>query len=302
MKASTDDYIKDGWFMEKPTSMWPGQGMCLKVKQVLWDQQSEYQHVIVFESESYGNVLVLDGIIQVTERDEFAYQEMMTHVVLFAHPNPKKVLIIGGGDGGIAREVLKHKCIERIDFCELDSMVCDVSKKYLPGLSTGFSDPRVNLQHMDASLFIKDRRAEYDVIIVDSTDPIGPAESLFTLQFYEDLKTSLAPDGMICNQGECMWLHLDFIKQILSECGKSFSVVDWGYLTIPTYPSGQIGFTICGAGELSVRTPNREMCPKILSKCKYYTHEIHSAAFILPKFASEALASVRKIGKLVLRK
>ena len=128
---------------------------------------------MVFRSSTYGNVLVLDGNIQATERDEFAYQEMMTHVPLFSHPNPRKVLIIGGGDGGVLREVCKHECIDEIDFCEIDSKVCDVSKKYMKGMAVSFNDPRCNLVHADAAVFVQDKKGKYDVIIVDSSDPIG---------------------------------------------------------------------------------------------------------------------------------
>lgn len=151
------DLIIDGWFHERGV-LWPGQAMSLKVKEVLHHARSTFQDVLVFESTDHGRVLVLDGVIQVTERDEFSYQEMIAHIPLYAHPNPKKVLVIGGGDGGVLREVAKHDSVEEIVICEIDGEVIDVSKKYLPSLAVGYEDPRVTVKVMDGSIFMDENQ------------------------------------------------------------------------------------------------------------------------------------------------
>jgi spermidine synthase len=157
------DLIIDGWFHERG-ALWPGQAMSLQVKKVLYHGRSKFQDVLVFESTNQGNVLVLDGVIQVTERDEFAYQEMMAHIPIFAHPNPEKVLVIGGGDGGILREIAKHPGVKEIYICEIDGDVIEYSKKYLPTLAKGYDDPRVTVKIMDGSIFMDENQDNFDVM------------------------------------------------------------------------------------------------------------------------------------------
>lgn len=149
--------IKDGWFSESEV-MWPGQSMSLKVDEVLWEGRSDFQDIMVFKSATYGTVLALDGVIQLTERDEFAYQEMITHIPMHAHPDPQAVLIVGGGDGGVLREVCRHPGVQKIVMCEIDPVVCDVAKKFFSqSTATAFNDPRVTLVHADAAQFVKDK-------------------------------------------------------------------------------------------------------------------------------------------------
>merc|ERR1719223_629494 len=169
--------IENGWFKET-TALWPGQAMTLEVKEILHVEQSKFQDVLVFQSVSYGNVLVLDGVIQATERDEFAYQEMISHLPMNSHPDPKNILVIGGGDGGVLREVVKHESIESVTLVEIDEMVVKVSKKFLPAMAAGFSHPKVNLVIGDGFEYLKNHTGTYDVIITDSSDPVGPAESV----------------------------------------------------------------------------------------------------------------------------
>lgn len=279
------DQINNGWFSELST-LWPGQAMSLQVEEVLFKGKSEYQDVIVFKSKSYGTVLVLDGVIQATERDEFAYQEMLAHLPLCSHPNPEKVLVIGGGDGGILREIAKHKTVKEITICEIDKMVIDVSKKYLPSMAKGFDDPRVNVFIGDGYAYMKSKPGEFDVIIVDSSDPVGPAEALFQREFYEYMKLALRPGGIICTQAECQWLHLDIIKNLL-ELGKSlFAHAEYAYTTIPTYPCGQIGFLLGSLGG-SCKVPQRKLENDV--EVNYYNPELHSASFVLPNFAKKSL-------------
>jgi len=287
--------IKEGWFTENEV-MWPGQAMSLKIEEVLYEGRSDFQDILVFRSSTYGIVLVLDGVIQVTERDEFAYQEMITHLPMHSHPNPTSVLIVGGGDGGVLREVCKHECVQTITMCEIDPLVCDVSKNFLgKSTATAFDDPRVTLVHADAAEYVKDKKDAYDVIIVDSCDPVGAAESLFTSSFYSCLRQSMRPGAIMCNQGECVWLHLPLITDCLQACQKVFPSVDYAYTTIPTYPSGQIGFLLCSASPDTVlRRLAREPTPALLSQLKYYSPAVHAASFVMPRFAEDAISAHRK--------
>jgi len=200
MSEITHPTIKDGWFREI-SDMWPGQAMTLKVKNVIHHEKSKYQDVLIFESTDYGTVLVLDNVIQCTERDEFAYQEMITHLAMNSHPNPKKVLVIGGGDGGVLREVIKHDCVEEAILCDIDEAVIRLSKKYLPGMAISYQHPKVKVHVGDGFKFLDDYKNEFDVIITDSSDPEGPAESLFQKPYFELLFGALKEGGVITTQG-----------------------------------------------------------------------------------------------------
>ena len=284
LASSGTDLIIDGWFHERGV-LWPGQAMSLKVKEVLDHHKSDFQDVLVFESETYGKVLVLDGVIQVTERDEFSYQEMMAHVPLCAHPNPKRVLVIGGGDGGVLREIARHECVEEIVICEIDKDVIEVSKKYLSTLAKGFDDPRVTVRIMDGAKFMEENQNSFDVIITDSSDPVGPASVLFETPFYRGMFDCLREGGIVCTQGECMWLHLNLIRPLINAISKFYSTVEYAYTTIPTYPSGQIGFIVASKGKDGCKRPKRFLSQAQLDQLKYYSHELHEAAFVLPAFA-----------------
>ncbi|KAG9152034.1 hypothetical protein Leryth_002288 [Lithospermum erythrorhizon] len=198
--------IISGWFSEF-SPMWPGEAHSLKVEKVLFQGKSDYQDVMVFQSSTYGKVLILDGVIQLTERDECAYQEMITHLPLCSIPNPKKVLVIGGGDGGVLREVARHSSVEQIDICEIDKMVVDVSKEFFPDVAVGYDDPRVRLHIGDGVAFLKNAsEGTYDAVIVDSSDPIGPAQELFEKPFFASVAKALRPGGVVCTQA-VTWLH-----------------------------------------------------------------------------------------------
>ncbi|KAJ3072368.1 hypothetical protein HK102_006249 [Quaeritorhiza haematococci] len=264
--------------------------MTLQVTEILHVEKSKYQDVLVFQSANHGNVLVLDGVIQCTERDEFAYQEMIAHLPLCAHPNPKKVLVIGGGDGGVLREVVKHESVEEVTLVEIDEVVIKVAKKFLPSMAIGFEHPKVNVHVGDGFEYLKNNQGSYDVIITDSSDPVGPAESLFGETFYDLMRKALRPGGIICTQGECQWLHLNLIKQVLTNSRKMYPVVDYAWASVPTYPSGQIGFILCCNEEGRIlRKPARKFSKEVESKLKYYNSEVHEAAFVLPQFAKSVL-------------
>ncbi|KAM5566744.1 hypothetical protein ABKV19_015069 [Rosa sericea] len=278
-----------GWFSEI-SPMWPGEAHSLKIEKILFQGKSDYQNVMVFQSSTYGKVLVLDGVIQLTERDECAYQEMITHLPLCSIPNPKKVLVIGGGDGGVLREVARHSSVEQIDICEIDKMVVDVSKQFFPRVAIGYEDPRVTLNVGDGT---------YDAIIVDSSDPIGPAQELFEKPFFQSVANALRPGGVVCTQAESIWLHMHIIEDIVSNCHQIFKgSVNYAWTTVPTYPSGVIGFMLCSTEGPSVdfKHPVNPIAENDDSKdpLKFYNSEIHTAAFCLPSFAKKVIESMAK--------
>ncbi|XP_019852469.1 PREDICTED: spermidine synthase-like [Amphimedon queenslandica] len=282
---------RDGWFSEI-NDLWPGECFSLKVDEILHQERSQYQDIMIFKSKAYGMVLVLDGVIQCTERDEFSYQEMIAHLPLFSHPNPKSVLIIGGGDGGVVREVIKHPSVEQVHLCEIDERVIELSKKYLPSLSSALSSPKVTVHVKDGVKFLEDHVNEFDVIITDSSDPIGPAIPLFERPYYEKTKNALKDGGVLCCQGECVWLDLKLISSCMSHCHSVFPVASYAYTTIPTYPCGQIGFFLASKDKNMVfEEPTRCVSDEEVKrmKLKYYNAAIHRASFVLPQFVKEAL-------------
>lgn len=282
--------IQDGWFREI-SNMWPGQAMTLKVNKILHHEKSKYQDVLIFESSNHGTVLVLDDVIQCTERDEFSYQEMITHLAMNSHPDPKKVLVIGGGDGGVLREVVKHEGIEEAILCDIDEAVIRLSKQYLPGMAAGFNHPKVKVHVGDGFKFLDDYKNTFDVIITDSSDPEGPAESLFQKPYFQLLHDALRDGGVITTQAENQWLHLELITKLRQDCKEIFPVAEYAYTTIPTYPSGQIGFMVCCKDkDRNVKEPLRTWSKEEEDKlCRYYNADIHKASFVLPTFAAKAL-------------
>ena len=283
-------HVKDGWFSET-CPMWPGMALSLEIEKTLYDEKSPFQHIQVFETRHHGKMLALDGIIQLTQSDEFSYQEMLAHIPLFAHPKPETVLVIGGGDGGILREVGRHACVTTMDFCEIDEMVITVSKQFLPDLACGFDDPRVNVFIGDGAAFVRGKTGVYDVIIVDSSDPIGPGEVLFKKPFYESLKNALKPGGIIATQGESIFLHKDCVTRLAKITRELFDRQAYACIMVPTYPGGNIGICLGSLGPEPTR-PAREMPAELQGRLKYYTPGIHEAAFILPHFAQAMLETL----------
>lgn len=289
-----------GWFSEI-SPMWPGEAHSLKVEKILFQGKSDYQNVMVFESSTYGKVLVLDGVIQLTERDECAYQEMITHLPLCSILNPKKVLVIGGGDGGVLREVSRHSSIAQIDICEIDKMVIDVSKQFFPDVAVGYDDPRVKLHIGDGVAFLKAvPEGTYDAVIVDSSDPIGPAQELFEKPFFQSVSKALRPGGVVCTQAESIWLHMHIIEDIVANCRQIFKgSVNYAWTTVPTYPSGVIGFMLCSTEgpPVDFKHPVNAIDAddsKSNRPLKFYNAEIHAAAFCLPSFAKKVIEAKAK--------
>ncbi|KAL6040498.1 hypothetical protein STEG23_034570 [Scotinomys teguina] len=247
------------------------------------------------EVKTYGNVLVLDGVIQCTEKDEFSYQEMIANLPLCSHPNPWKVLIIRGGDGDVLREMVKHPSVESVVQCEIHEDVIEASKKFLPGMAIGFSSSKLTIHVGDGFEFMKQNQDAFDVIITDSSDPMGLAENLFKESYYQLMKTALKEDGILCCQGECQWLHLDLIKEMRHFCKSLFPVVDYAYCTIPTYLSGQIGFMLCSKNpNTNFREPVQQLTQAQVEQMqlKYYNSDMQHAAVVLPEFTRKALSDI----------
>lgn len=210
---------------------------------------------------------------------------MIAHLPLASHPNPKKVLVIGGGDGGVVREVLKHASVEEVVLCDIDEAVIRVSKQYLPHMSSLLSDKRVTVYVGDGFQFLKEHTESYDAIITDSSDPVGPASTLFEKPYFQLLHDALRDGGSISTQGECLWLHLPLIKELNNLTRSLFPVTEYAFTTIPTYPSGQIGFVVSTKdAKRDLKIPVRDV-----PGCKYWNKEVHRAAFILPEFGRAML-------------
>ena len=240
------DQVIDLWYQDA-IEFGHGISLRIKIKNVLYNARSPYQEITVMETERLGRILVIDGITMLTEWDEYAYHEMISHVPLLVHPNPSKILIIGGGDGGTAREVIKHPSVELVHVCELDEAVVNACRKYLPSLASSFEDPRVKVFYEDGAKFIAKHPQSYDVIIVDSTDPLGPGQILFQEPFYQGLKKALTEQGIAVTQCESFFLHQHVIRGVFSFARNLFPKLGYYSTLVPTYPSGVIGFFFCSA-------------------------------------------------------
>jgi len=248
---------------------------CYAVSKVLYHTKSQYQEILVFENPFFGKILVLDGVVQLTERDEFIYHEMLAHVPLMAHPNPKKVLIIGGGDGGTLREVLKHKSVEEAVLVEIDREVIATSKRFFPNLSESFEDPRAIVVNEDGVKYLQDYENEFDVIIVDSTDPVGFAYVLTTEEFFKTVFRALKGDGIYAGQSESLHYHLDIVRRFQNNLNSAFPIVDLYTAVIPTYAGYWWTFSIASK-KYDVRQPKREKD----YETKYYSPVVHKNAFL----------------------
>jgi spermidine synthase len=246
------------------------------VEEILYRGKSKFQEIRVIRNPHFGRMLILDDVVQLTERDEFFYHEMLTHIVMHAHPCPKKVIVIGGGDGGVVREVLKHKTVDKVYFVEIDEEVISVSKRFFPDVASGIDDLRVEIKIMDGAEFIKKRKtSDIDAVIIDSTDIIGFARSLFTEDFFSAVKQCLTEDGMFVTHTESLHFHKDMVIEIQEILKTVFPVVDLYTAAIATYPGNWWAFAVASNG-LSPRETRR-----ILEiETKYYDEEIHRQSFM----------------------
>jgi spermidine synthase len=276
---------KDIWIEEK-FEIEKGRALKIKIKKSLEKIKSKFQEIEVVESESFGKILLIDGVIMLTEADEFCYHEMIAHVSLCVHPKAQKVLVIGGGDGGTVREILKHDNVKEIDVCEIDGKVIEICKKHFPYLAGSFDDAKVKIFCEDGNKFVKERKNEYDLIIVDSSDPIGPAEVLFRREFYEAMYQALKNNGIVVTQAESFFYHQKIIKSLFFFIKEIYPIPEYYYTLVPTYPSGVIGFTFCSKKYHPINDFNETEALK-LADLRYYNKDIHKAAFNLPTFAQD---------------
>lgn len=256
-----------------------------RVKRTLFTGKSDYQDISVLETEYFGKMLILDGVIQTTTFDEFIYHEMIVHVPMFTHPNPRRVLVIGGGDGGSVREVTRHKCVEMAQWIDIDAKVIEVCSQYLPEWNPSIKDsPVVHLKIEDGIKHMRASQGLYDVIIVDCSDPVGPGEKLFMYDFYRDIYHALKEDGLFVQQTESPFYHKDLIRSVQKHVRSLFPVTRLYTANIPTYPSGLHCFTI-GSKKYDPSALNTLRALDFETRC--YTPETHRACFVLPKYVRE---------------
>lgn len=260
-----------------------------KVNKVLFSGKSPFQTVDVVETELLGKMLLNDGLIMVTERDEFVYHDMIAHVPLFTHPNPKKVLVIGGGDGGTAREVLRHKSVEKCVMVEIDAMVVDACREFIPQTSSALNDSRLELIIGDGIKYVSETKEKFDVILVDSTDPIGPAEPLFNISFYKDIAKCLNDDGMVVSQGESPFYYYEMQKKLLGIKKEVFPITTLYNFSNLTYPGGLWSFTVGSKKFHPVKDFDQSRVEKSGLSFDYYNAEIHRGAFAIPTFMRQNL-------------
>lgn len=253
-----------------------------RVSDVLHLSRSEFQEISIVETEALGRMLLLDGMIMTTERDEFIYHELITHIPLLAHPNPRRVLVIGGGDGGTIREVLKHPTVEKAVLCEIDGDVIDVCRKYLPSIAGKLDDPRVETVVRDGAAYIAEQENSFDAILIDSTDPIGPGEKLFTESFYRSVLAALRENGVMACQSESPIAVPEECRRINRLLRAVFPVVQVYTACVPTYPGGQWTWTFCSRDLRPLEGINDSVADKLAESCKYYNRQVHQAVFALP--------------------
>ena len=278
----------DLWFSERHS----GDALfSIKINKQLFSGQSEFQRIDVFESEEFGRILVLDGYLMVTEKDEWVYHEMITHVPMATNPNIQKVLVIGAGDGGTVRELVRYKSIKQVDLVEIDKMVVDCCKEFLPTLSCALDDARVNIFYEDGLKYIRKKNDFYDLIIVDSTDPFGPGEGLFTKEFYGNCHAALTDDGILVNQHESTFYeeYSDAMRRAHGRIRERFALAKVYQAHIPTYPSGHWLFGFASKKYNPISDLNAHKWNDLGIATKYYNTELHIGAFAIPNYVKEQL-------------
>lgn len=263
----------------------------IKIDKPVITVDGDFQRIDVFDSQEFGRVLVLDGYLMITEKDEFIYHEMITHVPMAVNPDIKNVLVIGAGDGGTIRELTRYNTIENIDMVEIDKAVVDVCKEYFPQTASKLTDSRVNIFYEDGLKYVRRKNNEYDLIIVDSTDPFGPGEGLFTKEFYGNCYTALKDNGILINQHESPYYSDD--AKAMSRTHKQiqavFPVSTVYQVHIPTYPSGHWLFGFASKGLKPVEDLKADSWNSLNFNTKYYNTDVHKGAFYLPNYVKELL-------------
>lgn len=281
------------WFTENHTE---NVKFSIKVDKQLYAGKSDFQRIDIFESEEFGRFLTLDGFMMLTEKDEFIYHEMIVHVPMSVHPNVRKVLVIGGGDGGTVRELIRYPYIERIDLVEIDEEVVVACREHLKQTACGFDDERVHIYYDDGLKFVRKYVDEYDLIIVDSTDPFGPGEGLFTKEFYGNCYKALKEDGIMVNQHESPFYRADSVamQRAHKRIVESFPISKVYQAHIPTYPSGHWLFGFASKKYHPLNDQDVARWKELGLKTKYYNEQLHKGAFALPNYVEETLEKVEK--------
>ncbi|SME87893.1 polyamine aminopropyltransferase [Pseudobacteriovorax antillogorgiicola] len=276
------------WFQEEDDS---SLRFGYRVSDVLFRGQSEFQTVDVIETEAYGRMLLIDGLVMITERDEFVYHEMIAHVPALLHNKPEKVVVIGGGDGGTVRELLKHPEIKEVVLCEIDGLVVDTAKKYFPQTAACLSDPRVSVKIADGIAYLKDHQPDsLDLVIIDSTDPIGPGEGLFTKDFYKSVARALKSDGLMVCQSESPWYEENIHQRIQNNLSAGFAHTKPYVGCVPTYPRGLWSWTMAAQYEINPENYSCERFNKLPTEDFQYLNEaLMLACFALPNFFKRKL-------------
>lgn len=275
------------WYTERQTE---GVALSCKVTRTLHSEETPFQRLEVLETTQFGRMLVLDGMVQTTETDEFVYHEMIAHIAMQTHPDPRRVAVIGGGDGGAVREVLKYPQVESVKLVEIDARVVEASRRYFPDLSVGLEDPRVECLYVDGIKHIQETKGAYDVILVDSTEPVGPAIGLFSRDFYAACYESLDDRGILVAQTESPFFNESLLRRAFDGIRSVFEVSRLYLASIPTYPSGLWSFSL-GSKE---KDP-LDVSPNLSGiTTRYYTEAVHHAAFQLPRFVQEIVANGTK--------
>lgn len=279
------------WYTERHS---PDVEFSIKVDRQLYTGQSEFQRIDVFESREFGRFLTLDGYMMLTEKDEFIYHEMIVHVPMAVYLDPKRVLVIGAGDGGVIRELVRYSSIEHIDLVEIDELVVAVCREYLPSTACRFDDPRVSIHYEDGLRFVRQCEDEYDLIIVDSTDPFGPGEGLFTREFYGNCYKALTADGIMVNQHESPFYAEDAqaMQRAHKRIVESFPISKVYQAHIPTYPSGHWLFGFASKTWHPANDLEAVRWNKLGMKTRYYNTRLHVGAFALPTYVEELLHDV----------
>jgi spermidine synthase len=282
MNRRIDTRGREVWFTERQSA---DVSLGLRVRAVLHSEITPYQEILVLDTDAYGRVLVLDGAIQTTDRDEYVYHEMITHVPLAIHPHPRRVAVIGGGDGGAIREILKHPTVEEAHLVEIDGAVVETARRFFPAIASHLDHPRTRVHITDGLRWIREEARDFDVIIVDSTDPVGPAEGLFGEAFYRAVAEALGPDGVMVAQTESPMLEPDIISRAFRGIRSTFPHA-WLYLAaIPTYPTGLWSFTLGSKGPRP-----EDVRPDVPTlSTRYWTPRVHRASFALPPFVEELI-------------
>ena len=275
----------EAWWTEKD---YRNVSLSFRVKGILFDAQSRFQKIEIIDTEEYGKLLALDGCVMVTDEDEFVYHEMISHPALSLHHNPRRVLIIGGGDGGTAREVVRHSCVESVTVCEIDELVIDVSRRYFPNISSGFLSPKVDVQIRDGIQFVKDSSDDsFDVVIVDSTDPIGPGEGLFTPEFYQQVRRIVGEKGVVVCQSETPWFPQEDLTRINQNLSTNFEYVAPYIGSIPTYPRGMWSWTIASDRLINAAQFRADAIKSFEGDLRYLNQDLLDVILVVPSFVRE---------------